>query len=270
MTRFFSYIITAMVFFHSSAIAGKWTPGEMNEIIDQTNFVVNRGCSGTLISIQEKLILTNHHCIEDSISYHEQEHTDSTGMTKKVRIKRYADITVEQNGYSGHDKVSISSYITEIVSDSRKRDLAILRIKARIPHNLHSRILPDNTLIQRGERVYIVGNPAGNDATVVEGIISNLNRTFEFPWTGNEKLAMIQFSGGIYGGNSGGALYNSSGYLIGVPAAGIRSVPFIGLAIPISVVKEFLLESCLGNIYKEFDQAKCISDKKKKHKKEED
>lgn len=253
----------------NAAYAGEWTLEELNRTIDQTNFVVNKGCSGTLISLEERLILTNYHCIDSNVSIVEKEETDSNGMVRKIRQKRYSDVIVEQHGYYGHDKVSTSTYIAEIVAEEKKKDLAIVRIKSSIPHQIASRILPNEMKISRGERVYTVGNPAGNDATVVEGIISNLNRTFEFPWTGNEKLAMIQFSGGIYGGNSGGALYNSNGYLIGVPAAGHRDATFIGLAIPISVVKDFMRDFCLAKVFDaSFDKDKCIAVRKKEKKDE--
>ena len=78
---------------------------------------------------------------------------------------------------------------------------------------------------------------------------------------------MIQFSGGIYGGNSGGALYNSSGFLIGVPAAGHRDATFIGLAIPISTVKKFMAENCYSHIYNLSliaESRKCREDRKGK------
>jgi len=253
----------------SSAIAAEWTLEQMNRVIDQTNFVVNRGCSGTLISLEERLILTNHHCIDSLISFVEREETDANGYAKKVRVRRYADVNVEQHGYDGFDKVSTASYVAEIIAEDKKVDLAILRIKSAIPHRVASVILPDDRQIVRGERVYIVGNPSGMDATVVEGIVSNLNRTFQLPWTGNERVAMIQFSGGIYGGNSGGALYNSSGYLIGVPAAGHRDATFIGLAIPIRTVKKLMLDNCLGHIYNAslvVQSNKCKEDRKRETK----
>ena len=242
------YTLAFMVM-SSSVIASEWTLEQMNRTIDQTNFVVNRGCSGTLISLEERLILTNYHCINQNISFVEREETDANGYSKKVRIRRYADVVVEQHGYDGFARISTASYVAEIIAEDKKVDLAIVRIKSNIPHQLASKILPDNVKILRGERVYIVGNPSGMDATVVEGIVSNLNRTFQLPWTGNEKVAMIQFSGGIYGGNSGGALYNSAGYLIGVPAAGHTGATFIGLAIPITTVRKFMLDNCLQHIY---------------------
>jgi S1-C subfamily serine protease len=263
-TYIYSFIFFIMT---SSAIASQWTLEQMNRVIDQTNFVVNRGCSGTLISLEERLILTNHHCIDSMISIIEREETDANGYSKKVRVRKYAEVTVEQHAYDGFARISTASYIAEIVAEDKKVDLAILRIRSQIPHQVASRILPDSMRIVRGERVYVVGNPAGNDATLIEGIVSNLNRTFQLPWTGNERVAMIQFSGGIYGGNSGGALYNSSGFLIGVPAASHRSAAFIGLAIPISTVKKFMQESCLAHIYNPelvVQSNKCKEQQKKK------
>ena len=251
--------------------ASEWSIENLNKTIDQTNFVVNRGCSGTLISLEERLILTNYHCIDRNVSIVEIEEPAGNGTVRKIRRKKYTDVTVEQHGYYGHDKVSTSSYVAEIVAEEKKKDLAIVRIKSNIPHQMASKLLLDGKIIRRGEKVYIVGNPAGNDATVVDGIISNLNRTFEFPWTGNEKLAMIQFSGGTYGGNSGGALYNSEGYLIGVPAAGHSAATFIGLAIPISVVKTFMRDHCLANVFDAiFNKENCLAAKKKVNKDEKD
>ena len=239
-----------------------WPVDAMNRVIDQTNFVVDGGCSGTLISVPERLVLTNFHCVEKSISTIERDQVGDDGVVRRVKMRRLADLKVEQHSYVGFARVGTSSYVAEIVADSKARDLAVLRIKGPIPHIYASPLLPEGSKITRGERVYVVGNPALEDATVVEGIVSNVNRTFEFPWTGGEKLAMVQFSGGIFGGNSGGALYNAAGELIGVPAAGYREATFIGFAVPIDVVKSVLRDNCLAQVFDEHaDDARCRTDK---------
>jgi len=236
---------------------------KLNQMVEQTNFIVERGCSGTLVDLKNRLILTNYHCIENKVSVVEIEETNIDGSVRKVRKKKYIDVLVEQNGYSGFTRVSTATYVAEIVAENRKVDLAVLKIKSDIPHKIASRIIPDSMSIIRGEGVYAVGNPSGMESTIVRGIISNLNRTFEFPWTGNEKLPMIQFSGGIYGGNSGGALYNDSGYLIGVPAAGHAHATFIGLAIPAFIVKQFMRDWCLAEAFdSNADNTKCFEEKK--------
>lgn len=250
MKHFILTLLLAFGIFSGSSLqASQWSLADMNRTIDQTNFVVNRGCSGTLISVEEKLILTNFHCIQNLITFEEKEEVDSNGHVKKIRIARLGEVIVEQHGYNGFDKVSTSTYYGDIVAHSKKVDLAIIKIKSNILHTVGSRILPADQELVRGERVYIVGNPAGQDATVVEGIVSNLNRSFVLPWADNERVSMVQFSGGIYGGNSGGALYNSNGYLVGVPAAGHSGANFIGLAIPIVTVRQFLRDNCLGHVY---------------------
>ena len=242
----------------------------LNEIINQTNFIVNNNCSGTLIDLKNKLILTNYHCIDSNVTMIEKEETDSKGRIKKVKSRKYVNVPVSQNTYQGFDKVGSAEYITEIVAENKYRDLALLQIKGdNIPYKFASRIIPDSKKIVRGEKVYVVGNPAMMDASIVEGVISNLNRTFEFPWTDNEKLPMIQFSGGIYGGNSGGALYDSEGNLIGVPAAGFNAATFIGLAIPHTIIKKFLKDKCFAEAYDDkADNEKC-EEKKKDDEREE-
>jgi S1-C subfamily serine protease len=268
--KFLTYFILFSFGFIGLIKADPITLIELNTIIEQTNFIVERGCSGTLIDIKKKLILTNYHCVDSKIQFIEEDIETKDGFLRKVKRKKYLDIIVEQNGYSGFTKVSTSTYIGEIVAENKKVDLALIRIKSDIPHKIYSKLLPENEGVLRGEKVFVVGNPAGNDASLVEGVVSNLNRTFEFPWTDNEKLPMIQFSGGIYGGNSGGALYNERGYLIGVPAAGHSQANFIGLAIPINIVKTFLKNNCWGEIFdSSFANEDCLKKKKEKEKEKE-
>jgi S1-C subfamily serine protease len=251
------------------APAQGWPVREINHAIEQTNFIVNGGCSGTLISIREKLILTNYHCIEREVSSIEREVMDERGFVRKVKVRKYNDVPVVQNRYDGFIRTGSASYVTEIVAEAKTRDLALLKIKGEIPHTYASPLLPDGEKVVRGERVYTVGNPAGEDASLVEGIVSNVNRTFEFAWTDGAKLPMIQFSGGLFGGNSGGALYDSRGRLIGVPAAGYPSATFIGFAIPVEVVKLFLQDNCLASVFEDTaDDKKCRAEKDARKKKD--
>lgn len=253
--------------FVADAQGSKIELSDLNKIVDQTNFIVEKSCSGTLIDLKNRLVLTNYHCIDSKVSVIDREEAASNGQLKKFRTKKYGDITIEQNGYKSFEKVSSAQYITDIVAEDKTTDLAILKIRSAIPHDMASSILPESVSIVRGESVYVVGNPGGLDATIVKGIVSNLNRTFEFPWTNNTKLAMIQFSGGIYGGNSGGALYNDRGYLIGVPAAGIAQASFIGLAVPAEVVRTFMKKNCLSEVFDSTaNNQKCAEDKKKSEK----
>lgn len=252
------------------AAKGGWAIADMNRAIEQTNFIVGGGCSGTLISVAEKLVLTNYHCVDKQVTAVEREVTNQEGWVKKVRVRIYADVPVAQNRYDGFVKTGAASYVSEIAAESKTRDLALLRLKGPIPHSYASPLLPVDGVVRRGDQIYSVGNPAGEDATLGSGIVSNVNRTFDFPWTDGAKLAMIQFSGGLFGGNSGGALYNTKGEIIGVPAAGYRDATFIGFAVPVSVVRAFLKDNCFtADLATVTDDAACREAKRKAQSKEE-
>lgn len=242
-----------------------WSIEAINRTIEQTNFIVDRGCSGTLISASKGLILTNYHCVERKVTVIEREVSMPDGVVVRRKFRKYEDVPVEQKQYDGFINTGSSSYIAEIVAEAKTKDLAVLKLKGKTLHNFSSPMIPEGQLVQRGERVYTVGNPLGNDATLVEGIISNANRAFDFPWTDGARLPVLQISGGIAGGNSGGALYNAQGFLIGVPAAGYAHATHIGFAIPMQVIKPFLREFCLASVFDTAaDDEKCVKDKEEK------
>jgi S1-C subfamily serine protease len=265
MKTLFAAVVT-LVLACSASLA--WDRDAMNRQIDQTNFIVARNCSGTLIDLKQKLILTNHHCIESFVKTTEREVADSEGVIKKVKREKLDDVPVVQRAYQGFETVGQATYVTRIVAHKQTRDLALLQIRAdTIPQTLSSRVAGEASKAARGDHAFAVGNPNLLDATVTEGIISSVQRTFEFPWALGEKLPMLQYSGGLAGGSSGGALYNDGGELIGVPAAGYRSTTFLGLAIPASIIREFLAEFCFASAYDPAaDDAKCRADREKKEK----
>lgn len=247
----------------------RWSTPDMNKTIEQTNFVVDGHCSGTLIDLKLRLILTNFHCIDSSIELIEEEITAPSGLQKKIKRKRYKDVPVTQDRHNGYTRVSTISYVSKILAEERKMDLAIVQIQGELTQTYASPMLPDDGVITRGERIYTVGNPAMLESSVFEGVVSNVNRTFEFPWTGGEKTPMIQFSGGIVGGNSGGALYNAKGQLVGVPSVVARD-SVLGLAIPVTSVKQFIKVWCLESSYNTGANDKDCAEARLKKAKEDD
>lgn len=241
----------------------RWPIAEMNRIIDQTNFIVDDKCSGTLISVKERILLTNNHCVEARVSVVEDEITSAAGEISKIKREKFEDVPVVQNHYKGFAQVGSSSYQTEIVAHDKNRDLAILRFKQdAIPQTVAARLLPDGVDLVRGQATITVGNPMLLEASVVTGEISSLTRQIE---VNGIRRDYIQVSGGLFGGNSGGALYDGDGRLIGGPAAGSQSATFIGLAIPIQSVKDFLKQQCLASIFDaKADDAACRTDREKK------
>jgi len=236
-------MVGAVLFLFSQvAKAETWTLDRMNNHIDQTNFIVGSpaNCSATLISVEQRLLLTNHHCIEQYIKKETRQVIGADGQIDNVEYERFDGVPVSQKVYSGHEVVSSLNYQMEIVGYSKDYDLGLLRFKAEtIPNTIHSKIFTGGS-IERGEEVYAVGNPLGLDATLTKGIISSVNRRLEVEGTEHDYL---QMDAGIAGGNSGGALYNASGELIGVPAAA-ASGTMIGLSIPAESIIQFLKDNC--------------------------
>lgn len=241
-------LITALVAVFlclSPAIA--WELEAMNRTIDTTNFIVDDKRSGTLVDIERRLILTNYHCVEMQIGYVTENKPDANGIVREIKRIDYKPVPVSQKSYLNSDLVGASKYMTDIVAVDENTDLALLRIKAvNIPQEFASRLLPIDMHITRGEVIYIVGNPTMLDASVVGGIVSSLNRRLLID---GKEYQYIQVSGGVTGGNSGGALYNDDGYFIGIPAAASRRNGFLGFAIPIWTIREFLTENCQSVVF---------------------
>lgn len=245
MKKILFSIICLIVFYSHQAQSFQIPITELNNIVDQTNFIVGNGCSGTLISLDPHLVLTNYHCIDRYVRTVSRNRENENGTVEKVNEIRLEPVPVTQVMYRDHETVGNTTFVSEIVARQKNRDLALLQIKATsIPHSRTSMLLPKSVTVERGEPVWAVGNPAGLDATITSGIISSVNRTFRFRWAENEDLPMIQTDVGMFGGNSGGALYNGVGYLVGVPTAGIRQASHLGLAIPSFIVWEFLEHHC--------------------------
>ncbi len=106
----------------------------------------------------------------------------------------------------------------------------------------------DSAKARAGDVVLAVGSPLGLSGSVTEGIISATGRSVTQPATGSSPGATlagaIQTSAPINSGNSGGALVNTAGEVIGVPALAAASpatgaqAQGIGFAIPASQARD--------------------------------
>lgn len=120
-------------------------------------------------------------------------------------------------------------------------DLAIVKINKG---NLEYLELGDSDSINLAEEVYAIGNPLGLafQKTITKGIISSLNRTIKIEEE-NQNVYMedlIQTDATINVGNSGGALIDVEGKLIGINSVKISNAEGIGFAVPINIVKPII------------------------------
>lgn len=138
------------------------------------------------------------------------------------------------------------SYTATVLTKDSTNDLAVLQVPA--PANLlHPARLGDATTLQIGEPVVAIGNPLGYEATLTEGIISGLDRTFD-DGNGDTMAHLIQSDAAINPGNSGGPLLNAAGEVIGINtlldnADGSDNFSGIGFAVPINTARSLIQQA---------------------------
>lgn len=143
--------------------------------------------SGIIIS-KDGYIVTNHHVVEDCDSY-----------------------TVKVNNTDPKTGISESkTYDAVLLGSDADTDLAVLKINAS---NLPAAVLGDSDRLHLGDDVIAIGNPLGLETSVSKGCVSGLNRQISDSSRG---LSSIQTDAGINSGNSGGALFNGYGEVVGV------------------------------------------------------
>jgi len=132
-------------------------------------------------------------------------------------------------------------YEAKLVGYDEEFDLAILKTDA--PGLVPAR-LADSDLLSVGDPVYAIGNPIGIlVGSMTEGIVSSLARQVTID---ERTMTLIQISAPLNSGNSGGALVDSRGQVVGITVAkftGLRGdtvVEGIGLAIPITDMIPFI------------------------------
>lgn len=162
--------------------------------------------SGIVLS-KDGVILTNYHVVEEA---------DSVTVTL----------------FDGQ------SYSADVVGQDPSTDIALLKIAAPA-ETLFPVEFGDSSRLLVGQTVFAIGNPFGYERTMTRGIVSNLNRTIESPKQFRMIKGVIQIDAAINVGNSGGALFDSRGRMIGMNTAIASRVgenTGVGFAIPVNTI----------------------------------
>ena len=203
--------------------------------------------SGIIIS-EDGYILTNNHVVDSKSDSTYYDISDATSV--KVTLS------------SGDKK----TYDAKIVGKDSQTDLAVLKIDAK---NLVKAEFADSDSVKIGEFTMAVGNPLALGTTITCGVVSATNREVD-DGEGN-KFTCIQTDAAINSGNSGGALVNSKGQVIGINTLKVSStgVEGIGFAIPInstiSVAEELKAYSKVRRPYIGIDGRNLTEDVAKVH-----
>ena len=129
-----------------------------------------------------------------------------------------------------------TEYDAELIGADTISDIALLKISAT---NLATAELGDSTGLRVGDRVAAIGNPLGEDFrnTLTDGIISAIECGMNYH---GRSMTLLQTNTAINEGNSGGALFNLYGQVIGITnmkmMSSYSSIEGIGFAIPSATV----------------------------------
>jgi S1-C subfamily serine protease len=208
-----------------------------NEVVDQTNFEVAGHCSGTLIDLENRLVLTAHHCVDGSITVEEKEDENDDGDIEKHKVRKLETLQVAQYAYDSFKRIRSVSYEADIAAYSEELDLAVVKIASEIPNTFASPVAKKDPI--RGTKVKVVGNPAMEYGSIVDSAISSVRRQIST----NKKRDALQLPG-VFFGNSGGAIYNEHGEIVGVAHAKRGGTDLLGYAIPASSINKFLADNC--------------------------
>jgi len=239
----------------STPVSYTWDRGDMNRTVDTTNVLVNAGCSGTIIDAQKSVILTANHCVENQYEIIEREKISDEGVVTKEKVRRLRDGTISRLTFSGSESVTETKYKVRLLVVDREKDLALVQSKDPIPARFAARFSCQEPA--RGDHVYIVGNPmALLYASVGVGVVASLQRDYGLLGVHNtdERQSLMQISGGVVGGNSGGAVYNMNGEFVGVPVLAHRVNEVLGFAVPLPLVRKFLVDNKFEYLFAHCEQ----------------
>ncbi len=124
-----------------------------------------------------------------------------------------------------------TEYTATVVGSDSKTDLAVIHVDAK---DLPAATMGDSDEVVLGEAVVAIGNPAGLTGSVTNGIVSGLNRQIQSDSTGYA-MNCIQTNAAISPGNSGGALVNMYGQVIGITSSKYVSSSYEGLGFAITI-----------------------------------
>ena len=202
----------------------------VNSFFGQTSTAQASG-SGIIIS-EDGYILTNNHVINNTSNNSYYQITEANNL----KVTLYNDST---------------KYDAKVVGSDSQTDLAVIKIEKT---GLTAAELGDSSALQVGEFVMAVGNPLGLQSSISVGIVSAKDREIKDSETGT-KYNVIQTDAAINSGNSGGALVNADGKVIGINTLKLSGtgIEGIGFAIPIdstvNVYKELISNGKVSRPY---------------------
>ncbi len=171
------------------------------------------------------------------------------GLGSGVIVSADGTILTNNHVVEGAEKITVllsdnKSFDAKLVGSDRASDLAVLKIESQ---NMPFLSLGNSDTVRVGDIVLAIGNPLGIGQTVTAGIISAKGRRTGLSYGNNNDTFedFLQTDAPINRGNSGGALVNLSGELIGINSQILAGGPSggnigIGFSIPSNMAKSVM------------------------------
>ena len=210
----------------------------------------------SIVSITSKTLVSSGNFGPSFFGNNENQYSEGAGSGIIVS-KTDSELLILTNNHvvEGAEELSVQfvnekSVDATVKGTSERKDVAVISIKLSELDNetidaIKIATLGDSNKLKVGNGIIAIGNALGYGQSVTTGVVSALNREVKMD-DGTAK--MIQIDAAINGGNSGGALLNSNGEVVGINSAkysssalsGSASIEGMGFAIPISDVKELI------------------------------
>jgi serine protease Do len=205
--------------FRTGRLEAREVPDLVRRFGDAVMMIRSAGGLGTgfLVS-REGHVVTNYHVVE-----------------KNTRLQATLYRRVQAaDGRTTFEKTECRS--VKIVALQPLRDLAILQLdpqepKGGLPEPV---VINDRDDLRVGDLVFAIGNPAGLERSVTQGIVSSTTRTID-------QVRLIQTDASINPGNSGGPIFNARGEVVAVVCAGASVFQGLAFGIPANELIDFLV-----------------------------
>ncbi len=199
----------AVVSVYSSKVVRQQVPEFLRQFGAQGREQKQRGLGSGVIISTDGFIITNNHVIDEADEV-------------KVLLNDEREFTAK------------------VIGTDPKTDVAVIKIEAE---NLPAATLADSTKLRVGDVVFAIGNPLGVGQTVTMGIVSATGRRVGILDEVGGYEDFIQTDAAINQGNSGGALIDARGRLVGINSAIISTSQGnigIGFAIPVNLASSIM------------------------------
>jgi len=226
---------------------------ELIERIDDTTVILTRPiaedgkqyaayCTG--VWIDKGVILTAYHCVEvGALTEAETFTAEMFGIVidEKALINRKLTFTTnQQTADTRRHRMIRSSAINigNIIAVNKNSDLALVRADI---NRAYTTTRLSKKRIRRGDKLYVTGHTAGLPYTYSEVIIAN--ERIMTTASGKKPIKVLQLSGPVWKGNSGGGAFDEHGKLMGICSFLIRGTSNITFFIHRNEISKFMRNS---------------------------